>query len=212
MSLPFNALSVIEGKPITSNHQIMIGKSMSQTLKKGLGDTLELSGIRFQIVGIYESKIGWEEMGGVITLRDGQSFTGKPRKSTMVAVKLNDPSQAEMMVERLNNEFPGISAALASDFADQMPDMHNSSSMISGISFIAILVGGVGVLNTMLMSVFERTREIGVLRALGWRRRSILGLILREAIMLGFLGGICRHHDSLWAGLFDRTYADWSAD
>jgi ABC-type antimicrobial peptide transport system permease subunit len=182
--------SVIEGTPITSNHQIMIGKTMAKNLRKGVGDTIELSGIRFQIVGIYESKIGWEEMGGVISLRDGQSFTGKPRKSTMVAVKLNDPSQAEIMVERLNSEIPGISAALASDFADQMPDMQNSKSMIGGISFVAILVGGVGVLNTMLMSVFERTREIGVLRALGWRRRSILGLILREAIMLGLLGGV----------------------
>jgi len=209
---------VIEGKPIASNHQIMIGKSMSQTLKKGVGDTLELSGIRFQIAGIYESKIGWEEMGGVITLRDGQSFTGKPRKSTMVAVKLNDPSQAEMMVERLNSEIPGISAALASDFADQMPDMRNSSGMISGISFIAILVGGVGVLNAMLMSVFERTREIGVLRALGWRRRSILGLILREAIMLGFLGGIAGimialglgyliEHTPLVGGLVDSVWS-----
>jgi putative ABC transport system permease protein len=108
----------------------------------------------------------------------------------MVAVKLYDPNQAETMVERLNSEIPGISASLASDFADQMPDMQNSNSMISGISFVAILVGGVGVLNTMLMSVFERTREIGVLRSLGWRRRSILGLIMREAIMLGFLGGI----------------------
>ena len=81
---------VTEGTPIASNHQIMIGKSMAQALKKGPGDTLELSGIRFTIVGIYESKIGWEEMGGVITLRDGQAFTGKPRKSTMVAVKLVD--------------------------------------------------------------------------------------------------------------------------
>ncbi len=93
------------------------------------------------------------------------------------------------MVERLNSEFPGISAALASDFANQMPDMRNSNSMISGISFIAILVGGVGVLNAMLMSVYERTREIGVLRALGWRRRNVLGLILREAVILGLLGG-----------------------
>ena len=62
--------------------------------------------------------------------------------------------------------------------------------MIGSISFLAILVGGVGVLNTMLMSVFERTREIGVLRALGWRRRRILGLIVREAVVLGLLGGL----------------------
>jgi len=181
---------VIEGKPLSSNHQIMLGRSMSDTLKKGPGDTIELSGIRFSVVGIYESEIGWEEMGGVMTLRDAQSFTGKPRKSTMVAVKLNDASQAEAMVERINREFPGISAALTSDFVNQMPDMRNSKSMTDAISYMAIFVGGIGVLNTMLMSVFERTREIGVLRALGWGRRRILGMIMREALILGLLGGL----------------------
>ncbi|MGB7116511.1 MAG: ABC transporter permease, partial [Anaerolineales bacterium] len=60
----------------------------------------------------------------------------------------------------------------------------------NAISFLAILIGGVGVLNTMLMAVFERTREIGVLRALGWRRRAILSLILKEALLIGLLGGI----------------------
>jgi putative ABC transport system permease protein len=70
-----------------------------------------------------------------------------------------------------------------------MPDMENADGMLNGISILAIAVGGVGVLNTMLMSILERTREIGVLRALGWRRRAILSLILREALLLGLLGG-----------------------
>ncbi|MGE5375534.1 MAG: ABC transporter permease, partial [Bacteroidota bacterium] len=56
-------------------------------------------------------------------------------------------------------------------------------------SLIALLAGGLSVLNTMLMSVFERTREIGVLRALGWRRQAVLAMILREAVLLGMLGG-----------------------
>ncbi|MCX6065589.1 MAG: ABC transporter permease [Chloroflexi bacterium] len=71
-----------------------------------------------------------------------------------------------------------------------MPDIQSSNAMLDGISLIAIAAGGLSVLNTMLMSVFERTREIGVLRALGWRRAAVLVMILREAVLLGLLGGL----------------------
>ncbi|MBN1146041.1 MAG: ABC transporter permease [Anaerolineales bacterium] len=183
-------LTIVEGEPLKSNHQIIIGRFMANSLNKGIGDTIDLSGVRFRIVGIYETGVGWEEMGGAVTLRDGQAFMGKPRKSTMLAVKLKDTTQAKAIVERINHDFPEVHATLSGDFLEQMPDMQNSDAMLSGISFLAILVGGVGVLNTMLMAVFERTREIGVLRALGWRRRRVLGMILREALLLGLLGGV----------------------
>ena len=62
--------------------------------------------------------------------------------------------------------------------------------MVGGISFIAVFIGGLGMLNTMLMSVLERTREIGVLRALGWRQRRVLWLILQESLVLGLIGGL----------------------
>jgi putative ABC transport system permease protein len=58
-----------------------------------------------------------------------------------------------------------------------------------GIAAMALIVGGLGMTNTMVMSVFERTREIGVLRALGWRRRRVLGMIVRESVVLSLLGG-----------------------
>jgi ABC-type antimicrobial peptide transport system permease subunit len=189
-SFSVQRLQIVEGEAITSNHQIMLGRSIAEAMHKKTGDTIELSGARFSIVGIYESNIGWEEMGGVLTLRDAQVFMGKPRKVTLLGVKLHDPNQAEILVKRLNQEFPKIHASLSSDFANQMPDMQNSTGMTDSVSYLAILVGGIGVLNTMLMSVFERTREIGVLRALGWRRSAILGMILREAVLLGLFGGI----------------------
>jgi putative ABC transport system permease protein len=71
-----------------------------------------------------------------------------------------------------------------------MPDMQAMDGMMAAISFLAVAVGGIGVLNTMLMSVLERTREIGVLRALGWRRRRVLGMIINESLLLGLLGGL----------------------
>jgi putative ABC transport system permease protein len=150
---------------------------------------MDISGQRFKIVGIFESGIGWEDMSGVISLRDAQAFAGRPRKVTMLMVDVVDPRQTPALVEEINNRFPEVHAAASGEFVEQMPDMQNADGMLNGISILAIIVGGVGVLNTMLMSIFERTREIGVLRALGWHRRSILSLILREALLLGLLGG-----------------------
>src|SRR5690606_22370016 len=59
-----------------------------------------------------------------------------------------------------------------------------------GISAIAILIGGLGMMNAMVMSVLERTREIGTLRAVGWSRNRVLGLILGESVVLSLAGGV----------------------
>jgi ABC-type lipoprotein release transport system permease subunit len=183
-------LNLVEGERLTSNHQIMLGSMMAEALNRGVGDTIEVGASRYKVVGIYESGVTWEEMGGVVTLRDAQKFMGRPRKVGMYMVKLQDPSQAEAMVARINLEIPDAHASLSGDFADEMPDMENISAMLGSISFLAILVGGVGVLNTMLMAVMERTREIGVLRALGWHSWRILRMIMTEALTLGVLGGL----------------------
>jgi ABC-type lipoprotein release transport system permease subunit len=182
--------NVVEGEPLTNNRQMLLGRMMANALNKTIGDTIEVGGSRFKVVGIYESGAAWEEMGGVITLRDAQSFMGRPRKVTMYMVKVDDPSQAPEIVERINTELPDAHASLSGEFVEQMPDMQAMDAMMAAISFLAIAVGGIGVLNTMLMSVLERTREIGVLRALGWRRRRILGMIINESLLLGLLGGL----------------------
>ena len=181
---------IIEGETLSTNRQIILGKFMADTLNKHAGDTLDLMGSRFRITGIYESSVSWEEMGGVLTIRDAQIFIGKPRKVTMYGVTLHDPSQAEEVVEKINREFPEVHAALSGEFTNEMPDFENTDKMINAITIIAIIIGGIEVLNAMLMSVFERTREIGVLRALGWRRRDVLKMILNESAILGLLGGI----------------------
>ncbi|MDZ4159576.1 MAG: FtsX-like permease family protein [Anaerolineaceae bacterium] len=182
-------LKLEAGKLIKSNREIMIGHTIAEVMNKKVGDTIDLSGSRFRVVGIYTSSISWEELGGVITLRSAQSFMGRPRKVTMYGVRLHDPSQAKAVVEKLNQN-PAIHASLSGEFMEQLPDMEASDAMMGGISVLAIAVGGLGVMNTMLMAVFERTREIGVLRAVGWRRRAVLGMILRESLMLAFIGGL----------------------
>jgi ABC-type antimicrobial peptide transport system permease subunit len=181
--------TMLEGERLNGNRQIMLGSNIAESLSKKVGDTIELGGTRYRIVGIYKGS-AWEELGGIISLRDAQIFMGRPHKSTMLMVKVTDPTRAAEVVALINTRFPDVHATLSGEFADQMPDMQNMAAMTGGISFLAILVGGVGVMNTMLMAVLERTREIGVLRALGWRQRAILGLILRESLLMGILGGL----------------------
>jgi ABC-type lipoprotein release transport system permease subunit len=182
--------NVVEGRAVAARHEIMLGRTLAEASHNEVGDTMDISGSRYRVVGIYEVGSGWEDVGAVVSLRDAQILAGRPRKVTMYGVKLEDPSQATQIVSELNQRFPELHAALSGEFAEQMPDMQAADAMLAGISVLAILVGGVGVLNTMLMAVLERTREIGVLRTLGWARARVVAMILRESLLLGVLGAV----------------------
>jgi putative ABC transport system permease protein len=182
--------NVVEGEKITGNHQVMLGRMMAEALNIDVGDTLDISGNRFKVKGIYESSVSWEEMGGIFSQRDLQNYMGRPRKIGIYMVKVDDPSHAENLVNKINNQYPEVHAALSGEFVEQMPDINNVNALLGSISFLAIFVGGIGVMNTMLMAVMERTREIGVLRALGWGRSRILRMIMSEALIIGALGGL----------------------
>ncbi|HEY74645.1 MAG TPA: ABC transporter permease [Thermoflexia bacterium] len=184
-------LRIVEGEPLRARRQVLLGRRAAENLGLQVGDTLRILDSRFRVVGIYETGVGYEESGVVVSLREAQALAGKPHQVTWYLVKLRDPEQAESVRDELNERFPEIAVSLTSEFIENMPDMQTNREMVGQISFLATFVGGLGMLNTMLMSVLERTREIGVLRALGWRRRQVLGMILRESLALGALGGVC---------------------
>ncbi|MFC2038038.1 ABC transporter permease [Chloroflexota bacterium] len=181
---------IVEGQPLATNRQVILGRQAAEGLNVDVGDTLRVLDSTFRVVGIYETGVGFEESAAVITLRDAQRLAGRPHQVSMYGIKLRDPSEADEVLAYLEANFPEIDVSLTSEFAENLPDIQSSQTMMQQIAFLAVLIGGVGMLNTMLMSVLERTREIGVLRALGWQRRQVVGMILREALALGIVGGI----------------------
>jgi ABC-type antimicrobial peptide transport system permease subunit len=181
--------NVVEGERLTGSRQIMLGRAFAEAMGYDIGDVVEFGEMRYRVVGIYEVG-GFEDRGGVMSLRDAQAVAGHPHKVQIYMVGLHDPSQAENVVAYINAHFPEAYATLSGDFASQMPDMQSMEAMIRVIAFLSTLVGGIVVMNTMLMAVLERTREIGVLRALGWRRSQVLMMILQEALLLGVLGSV----------------------
>jgi ABC-type antimicrobial peptide transport system permease subunit len=182
---------IIEGERITGRHQVIVGRQAAEQMGLDVGDTLRLLKSNFRVVGIYETGIGYEDIGVVIGLREAQALTGKPHQVMYYAIKLRHPEQASEVEDQLEADFPGLDVSLTSEIAESMSDFQVMQQLMTQVSALAVLVGGLGMLNTMLMSVLERTREIGVLRALGWHRRRVLGMILRESLLLGAVGGIC---------------------
>ncbi|MDX9828628.1 MAG: ABC transporter permease [Anaerolineae bacterium] len=181
---------IVEGRPLETNRQIILGRQAAETLEVGVGDTLRLLESTFRVVGIYETGVSWEEGSAVVSLRDAQRLAGRPHQVSMYGIRLRDPEQSEAVRDELNATVDEVDVSLTAEFAENLPDMQASQGLLDNISFLAVLIGGLGMLNTMLMSVLERTREIGVLRALGWRRRQVVGMILQEALALGLAGGL----------------------
>jgi ABC-type antimicrobial peptide transport system permease subunit len=183
-----NHFKMVEGRLISGNREIMIGRPAAALLQVGVGDIMRLKDVGFRVVGIFETGVTWEEGSGIISLRDAQSLFGKPRQVTMLYINVNDPQQAESIRHTIQSAFPEIAVAPSSEFVESGPEMQSMNAMMWAISAMAILVGGIGMANTMFMSVFERTREIGTLRALGWRRRRVLWAVLKESLVLSLIG------------------------
>lgn len=181
---------VQEGIAPRASGEMMLGWKAAEALGKGLGDTLGVLGGQFRIVGIYETGIDYEDSGAATTLRELQKRMNRPRQVMFYEIKLKEPEQVDAVLARLRRDFPELSISKSADFAENLPDMRTSRGFADAILGLTVIVGTVVVMNTMAMSVLERTRELGVLRALGWQKRQILGLIVRESLLLTLGGGM----------------------
>ena len=181
---------IVEGKPVTGPKQIALGGRAAESLKKGVDDTVRLYGVPYRIVGVYETGQGMEESGGVVTLADAQDIAGKPRKVSLYQVGLRGNADADQVVRRIESLDKTLSANKASEYSATEQWSGMLTGFAWGIAAIAIIIGGLGMMNAMVMSVMERTREIGTLRALGWTRGRVMRMIMGESLVLSVLGGL----------------------
>lgn len=175
-----------------SSNEIIIGKTVAQNLNKTVGSTIDIYGTEFEVTGIFESGNFIYDIGAFTSLSTLQNLTNNTGKVSYIQVKVNDNANASQVSKTIQDERPNdLSATTAVDQANRI---NQSLGMIDtaswAISLLAIVIGGVGVINTMIMSVFERTREIGVLKAVGWKDRRILGMILGESIILTLVAAV----------------------
>ena len=181
---------IVAGKPVTGPRQIVIGRRGAEALDKKIDERLRIYGVPYQIVGLYETGQGMEESGGVVTLEDAQTITQKQRQVSLFQVGLRPNVDINQVMQRIKNLDKAITVSKSSEYEGSKQWTGYLQGFARGIAAIAISIGGLGMMSAMVMSVLERTREIGTLRAVGWSRWRILRLILAEALGLSLLGGL----------------------
>ena len=207
-SFEMESLTILKGRRFQGGRpEVMLGEVLAENLGKNVGDTLDLQGAPFLVVGVFRGGSAFETGAVVAPLRQIQALADLGEKVSAFHIRLR-PAPAgrsadehvQMARAHIEAALPGLKAVPASDRARTNQLVILARSTAWGTSFIALLIGALGIANTMAMSVFERTREIGVLRALGWRRWRVMKLILLEAAALGFVGGLLGLAGG-WAGL-----------
>jgi putative ABC transport system permease protein len=164
---------------------IVLGEAAAKDLGVGVGSEVELAGRTFTVVGVFSSEVIWEAGGAYAPLDLVQEVAARPETVTVGYVHAEPGADPVALAARVEEELAGIvSISDAGDYGkiDQGFELVNAANV--AISFLAVVLGGIGVMNTMVMSIFERTREIGVLRAIGWSGGRVLRMVLMESVLL----------------------------
>ena len=201
-SFLINDLRVVAGRRLEPRDQtpangrqggIMIGSAIARATQKSVGDTIEvLEGSSFEIVGVFNSFNIYENGSIVMPMIAQQKLMLREGEVTGIAVctRQHDRETVRQVKQEIELLGPSLTANITREFAENLPEMKLAESVAWLTSSISLVVGSIGILNTMLMAVFERTGEIAMLRAIGWRRRRIVELILGESMVLAVTGAV----------------------
>ena len=185
----------------TDEDVVLIGQALAKQLDVTVDDRITLVGRAtheqmrrrtMTIVGIYNMNMPEIEKRMVyVSLAEAQTLFDLRDQATEVAVYLERVGQEQPVVEAIQAALPGYEVD-AWDVLDPSTkqSMEMEDQIMSIFGLIILLIAGVGILNLMLMAVFERTREIGILAAMGLKRREIVVLFLLEGVLIGLLGAL----------------------
>ncbi len=168
-----------------AGNEIAIGSTAASDIPTRIGGAIEIEGARFTVVGLLESTGTYTDNGGFVSLTALQTLTRKPGVFTAVYVDVSAGANVQAVMRRIaaaSDRFATVRTAEEYSQVDQGLELMDAGNL--AVSVLAVLIGGIGVMNTMVMSVFERTREIGILRAVGWRGSRIVRMILGESLVL----------------------------
>lgn len=171
--------------------QIMLGWRAAANLGLHVGDRLSLDGVSRKIVGIFSTGQALGDAGAMFPLAAFQAQQRQPSEYTLIFVRVTPGADIAALRARIERQFPQlVTVQTAADFgrADRSLALINAADR--GGTILAILVGAVIVMTTMTITFIERTREFGILAAVGWSGLRIVAMVISEALAMGLLGAV----------------------
>jgi putative ABC transport system permease protein len=173
----------------TATNQVMLGWTAAANLGLQVGGRLYANGTWNTVVGLYSTGNSFGDAGAMFPLPALQGYNRVPGIVTLVFVKVAPGASAQKVAAHVDYAQPELTTIrTASQFGRADRSLIYLQAAVNGSTVLAILIGAVIIGNTMLLSLFERTREFGLLRAIGWTRRRTVGLLLGESLLLATLG------------------------
>ena len=182
---------------------IVLGSDMARQQKADIGDSIAMRGEQFEVVGILEPTLTAPDASVFIPLAAAQVLFHKTLPAAVQDAIPADELISQVVVFPEPGTDPAALAALIKERVDNTRTLTGAefdeqvgsataifNAIIIGVAVISLVVGGLSVINTMAMSVAERTREIGIKRAIGGSRRRIIRELVTEAAFIGFIGGL----------------------
>jgi putative ABC transport system permease protein len=219
---PFG-VDILEGKSYGADapDQVMLGYTLAAKIHKKVGDTVMFDKKPYHVVGLYRTNISFGNSTVMFPITTLQGLNRVAGQVSLGFVKVADGANVKTVAKRIDAKFPQLTTIRnATDYgrADRNLTLINAAN--TGGSILAALIAITGVLNTSLLSFFERIREFGVLRAVGWSRQRVLRLVLGETLIVSIVGaafGLLLGWVAINAlqqlkqlkGVFDPVYDPW---
>jgi len=218
----FNRLSggfrFLRGGPFQNDDDIVVDEYYARERKLNVGNTITLANHTWRVSGIFESGKLSHICARLSVL---QALTGNPGRLSQIYLKVDDPARTQQVVDQLRARMPGYSIYTMEEFTSLLTinSVGLLRDFIGVVIGIAMIVGFITVTMAMYTAVLERTREIGILKALGASSPYIMNLLFRETLLIAILGsvlGIAMTSGSKWlmmhaapASLAQETVYGW---
>ncbi len=190
--VPFG-VDILEGGPYASDadDQVMLGYVLAKDIDKRVGDDVVVDDNAYTVTGLYSTNVSFGNSTMMFPLANLQ---GRNRLSGQVSlgfVQVADSASIPEVKAEIDDQFPQLATIqTAEDYGRADRNLTLISAANTGGSILAAMIAITGVLNTALLSFFERIREFGIYRSVGWTRRRVIALVLGESVIVSLGGAV----------------------